>query len=72
MALGNPDDLNFHTAWTVVNLQCVTAEQHPPVLLDMLLLQCYIILLYNGTQYTFCGPKNTTDEHRMQYIDNSL
>lgn len=49
MALGNLDDLNFHTGWTVVNFHCETAEQHPPVLIDMLLLQCDIILVYTGT-----------------------
>jgi len=48
MALANLDDLNFHTAWTVVNFQCKTAEQHPPVLIDMLLLQCYVILVYTS------------------------
>jgi hypothetical protein len=49
MAFGNLDDLNFHTAWTVVNFQRETAEQHPPVLIDMFLLQCDIILVYTGT-----------------------
>jgi hypothetical protein len=48
MALGNLDDLNFHTTWTVVNFQRETAEQHPPVLTDRLLFQCYIILVYTG------------------------
>jgi hypothetical protein len=56
----NFDTLNLHSALTVVNIQHETAEQPPPVLVGMLLLQCYIILVYASTSNAFCDPKKKT------------